>query len=100
MLRSLIINECFLSARILIIKLFLKSLSKVVHRLIITQLNIFSDGKPVYQFLEEREGHVPVYIRFGDQSLAEINPSLAEAFGEHEVSARNIKAVSLEFLLN
>lgn len=36
---------------------------------------------------------ISVYIRFGDQSLSEINPSLAEAFGEHEVSARNIKAV-------
>lgn len=44
--------------------------------------------------LKTREGEIPVYIRYGDQPLAEINPDLAEAFGEaHEISARNIKSV-------
>lgn len=39
-------------------------------------------------------GYVPVYIKFGDQPLEEINPILAEAFGEHGISARNIKTVT------
>lgn len=44
--------------------------------------------------LKTREGEIPVYIRYGDQPLAEINPDLAEAFGEaHEISAREIGAI-------
>ncbi|XP_039965113.1 uncharacterized protein LOC120777700 [Bactrocera tryoni] len=38
-----------------------------------------------YQELPPRAGHVPVYIREGDQPLSEIHPGLAEAF--HEVAA-------------
>ena len=38
-----------------------------------------------YQELPPRAGHVPVYIREGDQPLSEIHPGLAEAF--HEVVA-------------
>ena len=52
----------------------------------------FSESKP-YQMLEAKPGYIPVYIRFGDQPLDEINPLLAEAFREHEISARNIKTV-------
>uniref|UniRef100_A0A182NEZ3 Uncharacterized protein n=1 Tax=Anopheles dirus TaxID=7168 RepID=A0A182NEZ3_9DIPT len=37
---------------------------------------------PRYQVLEPREGYVPVYIRLGDQPLADINPELAAAFRE------------------
>lgn len=49
--------------------------------------------------LKTREGYIPVFIRFGDQPLAEIDPDLAEAFGEaHEVSARNIKSVRYIFV--
>lgn len=54
---------------------------------------LFSDSKPAFQVLENKPGYIPVYIRFGDQPLADINPILAEAFGEHEVQARNIKSV-------
>lgn len=43
--------------------------------------------------LESRPGYIPVYIRLGNQPLDEINPLLAEAFREHEISARNIKTV-------
>ncbi|EDW73362.2 uncharacterized protein Dwil_GK16693 [Drosophila willistoni] len=35
-----------------------------------------------YQELEPRKGHVPVYIRTGDEPLSEIHPGLAEAFKE------------------
>lgn len=56
-------------------------------------MKIISDSKPAYQVLENKPGYIPVYIRFGDQPLADINPILAEAFGEHEVKARNAKTV-------
>jgi hypothetical protein len=52
-----------------------------------------SDSKPAYQVLEKRQGFIPVFIRYGDQPLDEINPLLAEAFGEHDIKARNIKTV-------
>jgi hypothetical protein len=55
----------------------------------------FSDSKPAYQMLQSKEGYIPVYIRFGDQPLEEINPVLAEAFKEHDIKARNIKTVRL-----
>ncbi|KAH8365601.1 hypothetical protein KR093_002486, partial [Drosophila rubida] len=35
-----------------------------------------------YQELEPRKGHVPVYIRHGDEALSNIHPGLAEAFNE------------------
>ncbi|KAH8303851.1 hypothetical protein KR018_012107, partial [Drosophila ironensis] len=35
-----------------------------------------------YQELEPRKGHVPVYIRHGDEPLSDIHPGLAEAFKE------------------
>uniref|UniRef100_A0A2M4C3E4 Putative secreted protein n=1 Tax=Anopheles marajoara TaxID=58244 RepID=A0A2M4C3E4_9DIPT len=41
-----------------------------------------ADAAPRYQVLEPREGYVPVYIRVGDQPLADINPELAAAFQE------------------
>ncbi|XP_011504438.1 PREDICTED: uncharacterized protein LOC105367432 [Ceratosolen solmsi marchali] len=34
------------------------------------------------QYLPDIPGYVPVYIRYGDQPLEEINPTLAEAFHE------------------
>ncbi|XP_073838183.1 uncharacterized protein [Musca autumnalis] len=37
-----------------------------------------------YQELPPREGHVPVYIRVGNQPLSEVNPKLIEAFHEDE----------------
>lgn len=41
-----------------------------------------SAAAPKYQVLEPREGYVPVYIRYGDEPLADINPALAAAFNE------------------
>lgn len=41
-----------------------------------------SAAAPKYQILEPREGYVPVYIRYGDEPLADINPALAAAFNE------------------
>ncbi|XP_017495023.1 PREDICTED: uncharacterized protein LOC108383154, partial [Rhagoletis zephyria] len=37
-----------------------------------------------YQELPPRPGHIPVYIREGNQPLSEIHPGLAEAFHELE----------------
>lgn len=54
---------------------------------------LFLDSKPTYQNLQPKAGYVPVYIRFGDEPLENINPNLAEAFGEHLLQARNIKEV-------
>lgn len=54
----------------------------------------FLDSRPAYQILEDKPGYVGVYIRLGDQPLDEINFALAEAFREHDISARNIKPVS------
>uniref|UniRef100_W8CC73 Secreted protein n=1 Tax=Ceratitis capitata TaxID=7213 RepID=W8CC73_CERCA len=42
-------------------------------------------GAAPYQELPPRAGHVPVYIREGNQPLTEIHPGLAEAF--HEANA-------------
>ncbi|XP_055613771.1 uncharacterized protein LOC129760195 [Uranotaenia lowii] len=42
----------------------------------------FPVAAPKYQILEPREGYVPVYIRYGNQPLSEINPALAAAFHE------------------
>lgn len=50
--------------------------------------------KPAYQVLKAKSGFIPVFIRYGDQPLSEIDPVLAEAFGEHEIKARNIKSVN------
>lgn len=44
--------------------------------------------------LERKAGYIPVYIRFGDQPLDEINPLLAEAFREHDISTRNNENVT------
>ncbi|KAI8039198.1 uncharacterized protein LOC128259405 [Drosophila gunungcola] len=41
----------------------------------------YTEAAP-YQELEPRKGHVPVYIRHGDEPLSEIHPGLAEAFKE------------------
>ena len=58
----------------------------------------FTESKPAYQVLKPRAGFIPVFIRYGNQPLSEIDPLLAEAFGEHEneITARNIKSVRLE----
>jgi hypothetical protein len=58
-------------------------------------LSLVTESKPAYQVLKTKEGFIPVYIRYGDQPLSEIDPLLAEAFGEHDITARNIKDVSL-----
>ncbi|XP_059618254.1 uncharacterized protein LOC132262834 [Phlebotomus argentipes] len=51
-----------------------------------------SDAALVYQVLPPREGYVPVYIRYGETPLDEINPNLADAFHEYGISARKIKS--------
>lgn len=52
---------------------------------------LLSESKPAYQVLQPRQGFIPVFIRYGDTPLSDINPLLAEAFGEHDIKARNIK---------
>ncbi|EDV38872.1 uncharacterized protein Dana_GF24782 [Drosophila ananassae] len=44
-----------------------------------------------YQELEPRKGHVPVYIRHGDEPLSEIHPGLAEAFKEGQSKSPDIE---------
>ncbi|XP_055711416.1 uncharacterized protein LOC129806673 [Phlebotomus papatasi] len=51
-----------------------------------------SEAAPAYQVLQPREGYVPVYIRYGETPLDEINPNLAAAFHEYGISARKIKS--------
>ncbi|GAB0089116.1 hypothetical protein DMENIID0001_036060 [Sergentomyia squamirostris] len=51
-----------------------------------------SEAVPAYQVLPPREGYVPVYIRYGETPLDEINPNLAAAFHEYGISARKIKS--------
>lgn len=51
----------------------------------------YSDCIPVYQILPPREGYIPVYIRFGDTPLEDINPELALAFHEGGIRSRQIK---------
>ncbi|XP_034656629.1 uncharacterized protein LOC117893948 [Drosophila subobscura] len=48
-----------------------------------------------YQELEPRKGHVPVYIRHGNEPLSDIHPGLAEAFKEEGLS----KALEAESLV-
>ncbi|KAH8239551.1 hypothetical protein KR032_005410 [Drosophila birchii] len=49
--------------------------------LVILALASLTEAAP-YQELAPRKGHVPVYIRHGDEPLSEIHPGLAEAFKE------------------
>nr|XP_012231333.1 PREDICTED: uncharacterized protein LOC105677345 [Linepithema humile] len=39
------------------------------------------------QYLPSIPGYIPVYIRYGDEPLDQINPDLAEAFGENSVKS-------------
>lgn len=50
--------------------------------LVISPKTYLTAAAPKYQILEPREGYVPVYIRYGDEPLADINPALAAAFNE------------------
>ncbi|XP_029161931.1 uncharacterized protein LOC114933481 [Nylanderia fulva] len=45
------------------------------------------------QYLPNIPGYVPVYIRYGDEPLDEINPDLAEAFGETSNSAKSLQKI-------
>lgn len=54
-------------------------------------LSFILDSYP-YQFLPDREGYVPVYIRLGDTPLNEINEDLAIAFHEVGVNGRQLKS--------
>ncbi|EDV50834.2 uncharacterized protein LOC6546332 [Drosophila erecta] len=51
--------------------------------LVFLVLAVLAEAAP-FQELEPRKGHVPVYIRHGDEPLSEIHPGLAEAFQEGE----------------
>ncbi|XP_076674699.1 uncharacterized protein LOC143372417 isoform X1 [Andrena cerasifolii] len=42
------------------------------------------------QVLPSIPGYIPVYIRYGDQPLEDINPAVAEAFHEQSSSSKNI----------
>ncbi|XP_066602603.1 uncharacterized protein [Prorops nasuta] len=43
------------------------------------------------QTLPSIPGYIPVYIRYGDQPLVDINPALAEAFHEKEAQSKSIR---------
>ncbi|KAH8302491.1 hypothetical protein KR044_007457, partial [Drosophila immigrans] len=60
---------------------FFKSSCAILIAAIMFSLCILATAAP-YQELEPRKGHVPVYIRHGDEALSEIHPGLAEAFNE------------------
>ncbi|XP_022213791.2 uncharacterized protein LOC111068558 [Drosophila obscura] len=49
-----------------------------------------------YQELEPRKGHVPVYIRHGNEPLSEIHPGLAEAFNEGQSKALESESLVTE----
>ncbi|EDW62908.1 uncharacterized protein [Drosophila virilis] len=61
-----------------------KYMSCILIALIMLAVCIFTKAAP-YQVLEPRKGHVPVYIRHGDEALSNIHPGLAEAFKEDSV---------------
>lgn len=50
------------------------------------------DSSPL-QYLPNIPGYVPVYIRYGDEPLEEINADLAEAFGETSNSVKVLKTI-------
>uniref|UniRef100_A0AAG5DTR6 Secreted protein n=1 Tax=Anopheles atroparvus TaxID=41427 RepID=A0AAG5DTR6_ANOAO len=68
----------------------------VLSCLVIALMIHAGDAAPRYQVLEPRDGYVPVYIRVGDQPLADINPELAAAF--HESGGRVSRAELAEAL--
>ncbi|XP_050455644.1 uncharacterized protein LOC126853694 [Cataglyphis hispanica] len=49
------------------------------------------------QYLPNIPGYVPVYIRYGDEPLDEINPDLAEAFGETSNSVKSLQKIDHTF---
>ncbi|KAM0727041.1 hypothetical protein ACS0PU_007202 [Formica fusca] len=49
------------------------------------------------QYLPNIPGYVPVYIRYGDEPLDEINSDLAEAFGETSNSAKSLQKIDHTF---
>lgn len=51
--------------------------------------DFFLDSSPL-QYLPSIPGYVPVYIRYGDEPLEDINPDLAEAFAD---SSNSIKVL-------
>lgn len=59
--------------------------------IIVNFFHILNEDAAPLQFLQSREGYVPVYIRHGDTPLHEINPELAVAFHENGISSRSRK---------
>ncbi|XP_072767502.1 uncharacterized protein [Anoplolepis gracilipes] len=49
------------------------------------------------QYLPSIPGYIPVYIRYGDEPLEEINPDLAEAFGETSNSVKSLQKIDHTF---
>ncbi|XP_011255056.2 uncharacterized protein LOC105250586 [Camponotus floridanus] len=49
------------------------------------------------QYLPNIPGYVPVYIRYGDEPLEEINADLAEAFGETSNSVKSLQKIDHTF---
>ncbi|XP_020299980.1 uncharacterized protein LOC109863813 [Pseudomyrmex gracilis] len=45
------------------------------------------------QYLPNIPGYIPVYVRYGDEPLEEINPELAEAFGETSSSVKSLQKI-------
>ncbi|EDV95560.1 GH15708 [Drosophila grimshawi] len=72
-----------------------KSVWPTLIGLIMLSLCILVKAAP-YQELEPRKGHVPVYIRHGNEALSQIHPGLAEAFNEENDSqSQQLKAENL-----
>ncbi|KAH8408508.1 hypothetical protein KR215_006297 [Drosophila sulfurigaster] len=69
--------------------MFFKSSCAIFVAVIMLSLCILATAAP-YQELEPRKGHVPVYIRHGDEALSNIHPGLAEAFNEQTLKAENL----------
>ncbi|XP_034482001.1 uncharacterized protein LOC117787561 [Drosophila innubila] len=69
-----------------------KSSFTILSALFMLSLCILIKAAP-YQELEPRKGHVPVYIRHGDEALSQIHPGLAEAFKEG--SSQTLQAENL-----
>lgn len=69
----------------------IKRIRRFSHGLFLTiQYSIFLLDSSPLQYLPNIPGYVPVYIRYGDEPLEEINADLAEAFGETSNSVKVI----------
>ncbi|XP_015601007.1 uncharacterized protein LOC107270475 [Cephus cinctus] len=69
--------------------------------LLASLFSLISDtsGLPL-QLLPSIPGYIPVYIRYGDQPLEDINPALAEAFNENHAVYKNVPKIQSGYVLD